>query len=273
VIGLTCYVEPVTRAVWHDVPSATVPYSYVRNIEQAGGLVVIIPPRTDADPAIAAEILSRLDGLVIAGGADVDPVRYARPRHPSVQESREDRDAMELALATAAAQQDLPLLGICRGMQVMAVAAGGDLEQHLPDRVGHLEHSPHEGVYGTHPVSTVAGTRVNSLLGDSTVVPSYHHQAVLTHPGFVPAAWAADGTLEAMEDPDAEFRFAVQWHPEEGDDPRLFTALVKAASRHGIGAERRRLPQQRGWACRCARHHKRSARLHKAITTLGGIRF
>jgi putative glutamine amidotransferase len=180
---------------------------------------------------------------------------------------------MELALATAAAELDLPLLGVCRGMQVMAVAAGGDLEQHLPDRVGHQEHSPHEGVYGTHPVSTVAGTHVNSLLGDSTVVPSYHHQAVLTHPGFVPAAWAADGTLEAMEDPNAGFRLAVQWHPEEGDDPRLFTALVKAASRHGIGAERRRLPQQRGWACRCARHHKRSARLHKAITTLGGIRF
>lgn len=230
VIGLTCYVEPVTRSVWHDVPSATVPYSYVRSIEQAGGLVVIIPPRTDAGPALAAEILKRLDGLVIAGGADVDPARYARPRHTSVQDSREDRDAMELALATAAADLDLPLLGVCRGMQVMAVAAGGDLEQHLPDRVGHKDHSPHVGAYGTHPVSTVAGTRVHALLGDATVVPSYHHQAVLTHPGFVPAAWAADGTLEAMEDPDAGFRLAVQWHPEEGDDPRLFAALVEAAA-------------------------------------------
>ncbi len=229
VIGLTCYVEPVTRTVWQDVLSATVPYSYVRHIERVGGLVVIIPPRSDSDPALAAEILSRLDGLVIAGGADVDPARYARPRHPRVQESRQDRDAMELALATAAADQNLPLLGICRGMQVMAVAAGGDLEQHLPDRVGHEDHSPQVGVHGTHPVSTVAGTRVSSLLGDSTVVPSYHHQAVLTHPGFVPAAWAADGTLEAMEDPDAGFRLAVQWHPEEGEDPRLFAALVEAA--------------------------------------------
>ena len=232
VIGLTCYVEPVTRAVWQDIPSATVPYSYVRNIEQAGGLVVIIPPRADGDPALAAEILSRLDGLVIAGGADVDPVRYARPRHASAQESREDRDAMELALATAAAEQDVPILGICRGMQVMAVAAGGDLEQHLPDRVGHEDHSPQEGVYGRHPVSTVAGTRVHSLLGDATVVPTYHHQSVLTHPGFVAAAWAPDGTLEAMEDPVAGFRLAVQWHPEEGEDPRLFAALVEAATRH-----------------------------------------
>ena len=232
-IGLTCYVEPVTRAVWQDVPSATVPYSYVRNLEQAGGLVVIIPPRADGDPGLAAEILSRLDGLVIAGGTDVDPDRYSRPRHAAVQESREDRDAMELALATAAAEQHVPVLGICRGMQVMAVAAGGDLEQHLPDRVGHQDHSPQDGVYGSHPVSTVAGTRLSSLLGDTTVVPSYHHQSVLTHPGFVPAAWAADGTLEAMEDPDdAGFRLAVQWHPEEGDDPRLFAALVEAAARH-----------------------------------------
>ena len=235
VIGLTCYVEPVTRAVWHDVPSATVPYSYVRTIEQAGGLVVIIPPRADGDPSLAAEVLSRLDGLVIAGGADVDPARYSRPRHASVQDSRQDRDAMELALATCAAEQRLPLLGICRGMQVMAVAAGGELEQHLPDRVGHQDHSPHEGAYGNHPVTTVAGTRMNALLGDSTVVPSYHHQAVLTHPGFVPSAWASDGTLEAMEDPDAGFRLAVQWHPEEGEDPRLFEALVRAAASHREG--------------------------------------
>jgi putative glutamine amidotransferase len=232
VIGLTCYVEPVTRAVWQDVPSATVPYSYVRQIELAGGLVVIIPPRADGDPALAAEILARLDGLVIAGGADVDPARYARQRHTSVQESREDRDAMELALASAAADQDVPLLGICRGMQVMAVAAGGDLEQHVPDRVGHEDHSPQAGVYGKHAVSTVDGTRVHALLGESTVVPTYHHQSVLTHPGFVAAAWAADGTLEAMEDPGAGFRLAVQWHPEEGDDPRLFAALVEAAARH-----------------------------------------
>lgn len=232
VIGLTCYVEPVSRAVWRDVPSATVPYSYIRKLEQAGGVVVIIPPRADGDPGLAAEILSRLDGLVIAGGADVDPSRYARERHPAAQEPREDRDAMELALAAAAAEEGVPLLGICRGMQVMAVAAGGDLEQHVPDRVGHQDHSPHVGAYGAHAVTTVAGTRVNSLLGDSTVVPSYHHQSVLTHPGFVAAAWAEDGTLEAMEDPAAGFRLAVQWHPEEGDDPRLFAALVDAAARH-----------------------------------------
>ena len=110
----------------------------------------------------------------------------------------------------------LPVLGICRGMQVMAVQAGGTLEQHLPDRVGHDGHSPGPGVYGSHPVRTVPGTRVARLLGEEEVVASYHHQSVLTHPGYTAAAWADDGTLEAMEDPDARFRLAVQWHPETG---------------------------------------------------------
>ena len=230
-VGLTCYVEPVTRGPWRDQPSATVPHAYVEKLEQAGALVLVVPPRPDADPAVAHDVLARLDALVIAGGADVDPVHYAQERHPSAQDSRADRDAMELALAVAAGESGLPLLGICRGMQVMAVAGGGLLEQHVPDRVGHDEHSPSEGVYGAHPVTTVQGTQLRRLLGHETQVPSYHHQSVLTHPGFVASAWAADGTLEAMEDPDAPFRLAVQWHPEVGEDPRLFEALVSAARR------------------------------------------
>ncbi|MEP6856342.1 MAG: gamma-glutamyl-gamma-aminobutyrate hydrolase family protein [Pedococcus sp.] len=228
-VGLTCYVEPVTRGPWHDQPSATVPHAYVHKLEQAGALVLVVPPRPDADPAAAHEVLARLDALVIAGGADVDPVHYAQDRHPRAQDSRADRDAMELALARAAAESGLPLLGICRGMQVMAVASGGVLEQHVPDRVGHDEHSPSDGVYGVHPVTTVPGTLLGRLLGTETEVPSYHHQSVLTHPGYVASAWAVDGTLEAMEDPDLPFRMAVQWHPEMGEDPRLFEAVVSAA--------------------------------------------
>ena len=233
VVGLTCYIEPVTRGVWAEEPSATVPHTYVTALERAGAVVVVVPPRGDADTTLAAEVLALVDGLVIAGGADVDPARYAQPRHASVQESREDRDTSELLLAQAAAEQGVPLLGICRGMQVMAVAAGGLLEQHVPDRVGHDEHSPAPGVYGSHAVETVPGTRLYDLLGRHAVVPTYHHQSVLTHPGFVPSAWAGDGTLEAMEDPDAAFRLAVQWHPEAGDDPRLFDAFVAAAARQG----------------------------------------
>ena len=228
-IGITCYVEPASRGDWKDVPSVVLPHDYVRQVEQAGGTIVVIPPRADADEEIAREVVSRLDGLVIAGGADVDPALYAAEPHPDVQEARHDRDALEVALARAAADADLPLLGICRGMQVMAVAAGGVLEQHVPDRVGHVDHSPGVAVYGHHEVATVPGTRLAALLGEVTDVPSYHHQSVLTHPGYEPSAWAGDGTLEAMEDPAARFRLGVQWHPEVGDDPRLFEALVAAA--------------------------------------------
>jgi len=232
VIGITSYVEPATRGDWVDVPSALIPHSYVRKVELAGGIALLIPPRLDSaddDHRLVRELLSRLDGVIIAGGADVAPELYAAERHPTVQASRPDRDTTELAIAQVSAEMDLPVLGICRGMQVMAVAAGGTLEQHLPERVGHENHSPAPATYGTHPVDTVAGTRVGALLGDRVDVPHYHHQSVSTHPGYVAAAWAPDGTLEAMEDPSARFRIAVQWHPEQGEDPRLFEAVVGAS--------------------------------------------
>ena len=185
----------------------------------------------DADALMAGAVLSRLDGLMLAGGVDVEPHRYGAQPHPSVQEARPDRDAFELALAQATRELDTPVLGVCRGMQVMAVAAGGTLEQHLPDLVGHQEHSPAPGVYGSHLVRTVAGTTMSALLGRQVVIPSYHHQSVSSHPGYVPAAWAPDGTLEAMERPGSRFRLAVQWHPEAGQDDRLFEALVQACGR------------------------------------------
>jgi putative glutamine amidotransferase len=165
---------------------------------------------------------------MLAGGVDVEPRRYAAKAHSSVQEARPDRDAFELALADVTRALDTPVLGVCRGMQVMAVAAGGNLEQHLPDLVGHEEHSPAPGVYGTHSVRTVEGTTVRALLGQEVAIPSYHHQSVSAHPGYVPAAWAPDGTLEAIEQPASRFRLAVQWHPEAGRDDRLFHAFVKA---------------------------------------------
>jgi putative glutamine amidotransferase len=229
VIGITAYVERASWGHWVDVPGALIPHRYVRHVEDAGALAVVIPPREDADEETAREILERLDGIVLAGGVDVAPELYADERHASVQASRPDRDSTELAFARATARTDLPVLGICRGMQVMAVAAGGRLEQHVPDRVGHDEHSPAPATYGSHPVRTVAGTRLAEILGEEVDVPSYHHQSVLTHPGYEASAWADDGTLEAMEDPDAFFRLAVQWHPEVGTDPRLFEALVAAA--------------------------------------------
>ncbi|WP_347354913.1 gamma-glutamyl-gamma-aminobutyrate hydrolase family protein [Intrasporangium sp.] len=229
VIGITTYVEPASRGDWVQVPSALLPHSYVRQVEAAGGIVVLVPPRPDDGAALARELLTRLDGLVLSGGADVAPERYAAVRHRAVQGVRPDRDTTELALARVTALLDLPVLGVCRGMQVMAVAAGGVLEQHVPDRVGHEGHSPGPAAYGTHAVDTVPGTVLARLLGPRVDVPSYHHQSVLTHPGYAACGWAPDGTLEAIEDATARFRVAVQWHPEEGTDPRLFDGLVAAA--------------------------------------------
>lgn len=227
VIGITAYVEPASWRVWRDVPAALVPHAYVRHVFDAGGLPVILPPLPAGE---AGQLIPQLNGLIVSGGADVEPPRYGAEPHPLVQDSRPDRDEWELALMAATAVADLPVLGVCRGMQVMAVAAGGALEQHLPDRLGTALHCGPPGTYGEHEVATLPGSRLRSILGDKAVVATYHHQGVLSHPGYEPVGWATgDGLLEAFEDPDARFRLGVQWHPEVGPDGRLFQALVEAA--------------------------------------------
>ena len=234
VIGVSAYVEPVDRSVWVQQHSAVLPHRYVDHLERAGAIAVILPPRRDADDDMAGAVLARLDGLVIAGGADIESVHYDAEPHPTAQPPRADRDAWELALSRVSYERGLPVLGICRGMQVMAVAAGASLVQHLPEVVGHDAHCPRPGEYATHHATPVEGTRLAAVLGTHELdVPTYHHQAVdaqtLEGTAYRPAAWHADGTLEAMEDPSSGFRLAVQWHPEAGDDGRLFDALVAAA--------------------------------------------
>ena len=232
-VGVSCYVEPASWGVWQDLRAALVPHAYVAALQRAGATVVVLPPSggagSDAD-ADAREVLTRIDGLVLAGGVDVEPARYGEAPHPSVQESRPDRDDAELALVRAAIAVDLPLLGICRGMEVMAVAAGGSLVQHLPDVTGTTAHAPAPAAYAPHAVTTVPGTLVAALLGEVVVVPSYHHQAGRAAPGYIPAGHSGDGTLEAMERSGTTFHVGVQWHPEVGDDPRLFEAVVRAAA-------------------------------------------
>ncbi len=228
-VGLTSYAEPASWGVWREVPAVLVPSAYVDALRAAGARVLLVPPERSLDPADAADLVGVLDALVVAGGADVDPGRYGQQPHPVGQAPRPDRDDAELALVDAAVDADLPLLGICRGMQVMAVAAGGALEQHLPDRVGHDEHSPAPGQYGAHGVRTAERSLLASVLGERVVVPAYHHQGVATHPGYLATAWADDGVLEGFEAPQARWRVGVQWHPEVGEDPRLFEALVAAA--------------------------------------------
>jgi putative glutamine amidotransferase len=231
VIGVSCYVEDVDRHPWTAQRSAVLPHRYVEKLERAGAVAVVLPPRPDADDELAAAVLERLDGLVIAGGADVEATRYDAEPHPTSQSPRPERDDWELALARVSAARDLPVLGICRGMQVMAVEVGGVLDQHLPEVVGHESHCPSPGEYSSHHVTPTAGTRLAALLGTEPLdVPTYHHQAVraesLEGTAYRASAWHADGTLEAMEDPTSRFRLAVQWHPEAGEDGRLFVALV-----------------------------------------------
>ena len=227
IIGVTTYREKTRWGVW-DEQADVLPASYAQAIEAVGGIAVLLPPT--ADPARDAhDVVARLDGLIISGGADVSPSRYGDNVHQRTTGWREDRDAWELALLDAAGAGPLPVLGVCRGMQVMAVHAGGQLDQHTPDIVGHDGHSPGGDVFGEIGVATVKGTKLAVILGEAPVVRCHHHQSVAMHPGFVPGARAADGTLEAMEDPDRPFWMAVQWHPETQEDQGLFKALVTAA--------------------------------------------
>lgn len=225
-IGLTCYREQARWGVWGQLADL-LPSAYADAVTAAGGVPVLLPPVTPYDDAAPA-VLARLDGLIVSGGADVGPARYDEQPHPRTTSWREDRDAWELALL-AAAPPDLPVLGVCRGMQVMAVAAGGTLEQHVPDVVGHEGHSPGGDVFGDTTIRLAPGSRLAGLLETSAPVRCHHHQAVRTHPGFEPVAWADDGLLEAMEAPGPGFRVAVQWHPEVAADGGLFTGLVEAA--------------------------------------------
>lgn len=226
-IGLSCYREPARWGVW-DEPADLLPASYARAVSAAGGAPLLLPP---GEPATAAVVLDGLHGLLIAGGADLDPGRYGQPRDEHTDQPRTDRDGWELALLDGALARRMPVLAICRGLQVLNVALGGDLVQHLPDQLGSNLHCPVVGVHGRHPVTLTAGTRLAALLGEQPVVASYHHQAIdRLAPALTATGWAPDGTVEAVELADAGWVIGVQWHPEVFDGQRLFAAFVQAAS-------------------------------------------
>lgn len=228
IIGISTYREQASWLAWDQVPAVLLPARYVDAVRAGGGTPVLLPPLGPGDDA--AKLVSRLDGLVIAGGADVNPARYGEEPDIATSGWRDDRDVSEYALLDAAEDFGLPVLGICRGMQIMAVRAGGRLHQHVPDLVGGDEHSPGPAVYGPVQVDTVAGSRLAGIVGPQLSVPCHHHQSVAQHPGFVPSAHSADGILEGMEGRTERFELAVQWHPETDSDMRLFSGLVKAAS-------------------------------------------
>ena len=224
VIGITAYVEQARWGVW-DLPAVVLPFRYVERVEAAGGRAVVLPPTAAADDAL----LDRLDGVVFAGGADLDPALYGEQAHAETTGLRPERDAAELPLMRSALDRDLPMLGICRGMQLMSVVCGGSLTQHLPDVLGHDGHRPSPGVYGLHDVRLEPGSTVHGILGAQVSVPSYHHQGLDSPGSLRVSGWAEDETPEAVEHPDKRFALGVLWHPEAGDDLRLFEALVSAA--------------------------------------------
>lgn len=228
-VGLTMYRQRAAWGVW-DTRADLLPTEYAAAVEAAGGVPLLLPPV--ATPGAAARVVQRIDALVVSGGADVDPARYGAAPHERTAGWQPDRDAWELALLTAAYAADLPVLGICRGMQLMAVHAGGTLEQHTPDLVGHETHSPGGDAYGSIDVATEPGSRLAGLVGATLEVSCHHHQSVATHPGFTAVARAADGSLEAMEAPGDPWRLAVQWHPETRVEIGLMAGLVAAAREH-----------------------------------------
>jgi putative glutamine amidotransferase len=231
VIGLSSYCEPARWGAWHAT-AALLPASYIHQVTEAGGVPVLLPPV----PGIATAV-GRLDGLVLTGGGDLDPAGYGAPADPRTTRVDPDRDQAELELLAAALAAGLPVLGICRGMQLLNVARGGTLCQHLPAEAGH---TPAPGTFGSHQVRLAPGSRLASVLGQASggsglEVPTAHHQGIdRLGDGLVASAWAADGVIEAVELPPGPgrhpFTLAVQWHPEAGEDHRLVSALVAAAA-------------------------------------------
>lgn len=226
VIGLTTYTERAQTLVW-DTDFALLHNVYVDAVARAGGIPVLLPPQEHG----ADDVIERLDALVLSGGSDVTPERYRQQPHPHTTVVRPWRDDWELRLLERALAVDLPVLGVCRGAQLLNVALGGTLDQHIPDTVGHQRHSPAPGVFGKTRVTLRSGSVLAGLLGQETMAACYHHQALAeVAPGLEVTGMSDDGTVEAIELPGRRFVLGVQWHPEQnGEDLRLFEALVAAA--------------------------------------------
>jgi putative glutamine amidotransferase len=238
-IGICTAVERARWSVW-DQQAFLLPRSYVHAVQRAGGLALMLPP----DPAAEDEpddVLDLIDGLILAGGADVDPASYGDRRHRETKHTVPERDGFEIALARRALERDLPLLGICRGMQLMNVATGGTLLQHLPESHGHHEHRRAVGTFdgADHDVRLVEGSLVALAAGEAVhPTKSHHHQGVdRIGDGLQVTGWAIlDELPEAVEAPDNRFALGVQWHPEADERSRLVAALVAeaAAARDGV---------------------------------------
>ncbi|TFD63483.1 gamma-glutamyl-gamma-aminobutyrate hydrolase family protein [Cryobacterium ruanii] len=251
VIGLTTYLEQAQTGVW-DVPAAILPRVYFDAITNAGGIAVLLPPQP-VNAAIANRVLDGLDALVVTGGKDVDPARYGQARHPHTDEPRPDRDAWENILLHEAIARELPFLGICRGAQMLNVALGGSLHQHLPDLVGDTTYQAGNGVFNVVDVAVETDSTLSALLGGQTLLPAvpvYHHQSIdRVAAGLRVTARTDAGIVQAVELTAVPFGVAVQWHPEQSPgDLRLFTGLVSAARDYRVADPHRTRPAPHGAA-------------------------
>jgi anthranilate synthase component 2/putative glutamine amidotransferase len=223
-IGISTYREQARWGYW-DVPAVLLPADYSDAVADAGGEPVLLPTAS-----VSAGVVARLDGLVLAGGADIDPARYGEEPGPHTTVVRPERDATEVAVLQAALDRDLPLLAVCRGMQLLNVVLGGSLLQHLPAVPGTESHQLGLGLYAERKVRTAPGSALDALIGPGDTVLCHHHQALdRIAPGLTPSAWAEDDVVEGVEAAGRRFCLAVQWHPEAGEDRRLFDGLVAAA--------------------------------------------
>jgi putative glutamine amidotransferase len=230
-IGVCAAVEPASFGFWREVPSVLLPLSYARAIHGAGGMMAMLPPdrRASEDPT---ELLDRLDGLILGGGADIDAETQGAEAHPETVGTNPDRDNFEIALALGALERGMPLLGVCRGMQVLNVSCGGTLDQHIPDRLGTDLHRPTPGAWAEHDVRLESGSLAARVAGtEQLTVKSHHHQGLdRIAERLAASAWAVDDdTVEAIESPDGDFALGVLWHPEEDAQDRVIPALVGAA--------------------------------------------
>jgi len=243
VIGLTTYGEQVRLGAGEQYVAA-LPMAYVHAVQASGGRAVLLP---EDDPG--TDVLDALDGIVFSGGADVSPSLYGEAPHPETY-LRPARDAAEMTLMRGALDRDMPLLAICRGMQLLTVAYGGRLFQHLPDVLGDDGHRPAAG-YGSHDVRLAPGSACATMLGDRTTVNSLHHQGIADVGSLTATGWAipvsslaTDGLVEAVEDPSKPFVVGVQWHPEQMTDRRLFDGFIRAVRE---SRDRVRLSDAQDW--------------------------
>jgi putative glutamine amidotransferase len=231
-VGVTAATEHVSYGAWREIPAVVSPASYVRAVQRAGGrAVLLLPDPEDADDPDA--VLDLVDALIVTGGAgDVDPALYDQKPHPETGPVQEERDAYELALVRSAIERRMPILGICRGMQILNVAYGGGIEQHLPDVVGHEDHRHTPGTFAEHEVDLETGSLAARVTGgERTLVKSHHHQGVReVGDGLVVTGRTEDDTVEALEDPSCPFVLGVLWHPEEDEKDQLIKALVSEVS-------------------------------------------